>query len=98
MLESTPGREASLARTLGSSAQLPDYVKERLRCILVDKKSLDFQREFVPSTKSSFASQLNKNGFRITNKPFTVFRQNVPPSSDVTMEPSSSGLASFEGD
>ena len=53
--------------------EVPSYVKERLQCLLVDKKSLDFSRDFVPSTKSALAAQLNKNGFKISCKPFQVF-------------------------
>ena len=44
--------------------------------MLVDKNSLDFAKKFVPPANSqlAMAAYQNKNGFRITCRPFTVFK------------------------
>ena len=56
--------------------QQPHLVMDRQRCLLVDRNSLEFTKKFVPpmSSQIAMAAYQNKNGFRITCKPFTVFK------------------------
>lgn len=61
---------------LNGIQQPPQFVMDRQRCLLVDRNSLEFSKKFVPPMKSqiAMAAYQNKNGFRITCKPFTVFK------------------------
>ena len=69
------GDGAEQLRASGSGDP-PPFVTDRQRCLLVDKNSLDFTKKFVPPANSqiAMAAYQNKNGFRITCRPFTVFK------------------------
>lgn len=54
--------------------KVPSYVRKRLSCLLQDRRSTDFSRAFVPSSKSQLAAQMNKNGFKISTQPFNIVK------------------------
>ena len=50
-----------------------------MKCLLVDKYSLDFSKPFNPPNKSALAlaAMQNKNGCRISSKPFIAFQTGI---------------------
>ena len=70
-MDAEPGRKRyesidGLPLSKFGAAKVPSYVRKRLSCLVQDRRSTDFSREFVPSGKSKLAAQINKNGFKIS--------------------------------